>query len=339
MTIEPSVILRGWGRVLTGYHPSISIEITRECPLRCPGCYAYNPDHLHSFGSLRSMPEHRGQSLVDGVLDLVRRERPLHVSIVGGEPLLRTTELDILLPRLSEMGVAVRVVTSAVREIPPDWARIKDVSFAVSIDGLAPEHDQRRAPATYDEILKNVRGHSVVVHCLVTGLMTRRPGYLDEFLSFWSERPEVARIWFSLYTPQRGERTPEVLSPDDRFDVCDELESLRPKFAKLELPYGVVDGYRAPPASPDECIFARWVPAFAPDLATRVSPCQLGGDPDCSQCGCMPAAGLKALGDYRLLGILPIRSVAHASTALGETLRRRREAALGGLRAGNPMPD
>src|SRR5437660_1366763 len=39
-------IITAWGRILRGYTPSLSIEITRECPLRCPGCYAYGDDHL-----------------------------------------------------------------------------------------------------------------------------------------------------------------------------------------------------------------------------------------------------------------------------------------------------
>ena len=39
-------IITAWGRILRGYNPSLSIEITRECPLRCPGCYAYGDEHL-----------------------------------------------------------------------------------------------------------------------------------------------------------------------------------------------------------------------------------------------------------------------------------------------------
>ena len=39
-------IVQAWGKILTGYRPNLSIEITRECPLRCPGCYAYGDDHL-----------------------------------------------------------------------------------------------------------------------------------------------------------------------------------------------------------------------------------------------------------------------------------------------------
>ncbi len=38
--------LAGWGRILAGMPPMLSIEITRECPLRCPGCYAYEDQHL-----------------------------------------------------------------------------------------------------------------------------------------------------------------------------------------------------------------------------------------------------------------------------------------------------
>lgn len=39
-------VFRAWGTILAGYRPNLSIEITRECPLRCPGCHAYGGDHL-----------------------------------------------------------------------------------------------------------------------------------------------------------------------------------------------------------------------------------------------------------------------------------------------------
>ena len=87
--MRPTDLFPAWGRVLRGYKPFLSIEITRECPLRCPGCYAYEPGHLGSAGPLRQLSDYRGEALVRGVLGLVRRFRPLHVSIVGGEPLVR----------------------------------------------------------------------------------------------------------------------------------------------------------------------------------------------------------------------------------------------------------
>src|SRR6185436_12836374 len=158
-------LVRAWGRILTGYYPSLSVEITRECPLKCPGCYAYEPEHLGQLGPLRSVADYNGEKLINGVLDLVRRYRPLHVSIVGGEPLVRFRELNVLLPRLSEMGIAVQVVTSAVRTIPSVWASINKLTLSVSIDGLQPEHDERRKPATYERIIKNIQGHRINVHC------------------------------------------------------------------------------------------------------------------------------------------------------------------------------
>ena len=306
------------GHILRGYYPSISIEITRECPLRCPGCYAYEPEHLGEVGPLNSLADYKGQELIDGVLGLVRRYRPLHVSIVGGEPLVRFRELDILLPRLSKMGLNVQLVTSAVRQIPPAWSHINKLHLAVSIDGLQPEHDARRKPATYQRILKNIEGHRITVHCTVTRQMSGREGYFEEFLSFWCARPEVKKIWFSLFTPQVGAESEEILSPEDRTQVLADLIGLRRAFPKLYLPDLVVAGFRKPPQSPAECIFARTTLNFTADLKNRVTPCQFGGEPDCRQCGCFASAGLKAVGDHRFLGLFPARALYNASDAIGK---------------------
>src|SRR5712672_2670770 len=143
-------VLTAWGRILKGYAPALSIEITRECPLHCPGCYAYGEDHLGGDLRLRELRDFKGQALIDGVLGLVDRHRPLHLSIVGGEPLVRYRELDTLLPILAARGVYTQLVTSAVREIPIAWRGLRRLQIVVSIDGLQPEHDARRAPATYD---------------------------------------------------------------------------------------------------------------------------------------------------------------------------------------------
>jgi hypothetical protein len=74
---EESDVLRVWGRVLRGHTPFLSIEITKECPLRCPGCYAYSPDDLGAVTTLRQLSDYRGQDLVTAALALVRRVRPV----------------------------------------------------------------------------------------------------------------------------------------------------------------------------------------------------------------------------------------------------------------------
>src|SRR5205085_3147529 len=98
-------IFPAWGRILAGHTPALSIEITRECPLRCPGCYAYGDDHLGGDLTLREIRDFKGQELIDGVLNLVAERKPLHVSIVGGEPLVRFRELNTLLPTLAARGI------------------------------------------------------------------------------------------------------------------------------------------------------------------------------------------------------------------------------------------
>src|ERR1700721_2760509 len=105
-------VLAAWGRILNGNVPMLSIEITRECPLSCPGCYAYGDTHLGGGATLRELSDFRGDALVEGVVGLVRKHKPLHVSLVGGEPLVRHRELSRILPQLSEMGVFALVVTS-----------------------------------------------------------------------------------------------------------------------------------------------------------------------------------------------------------------------------------
>ena len=315
-------IFDAWGRILTGYHPALAIEITRECPLQCPGCYAYGEDHLGGDLTLRELHDYKGQALVDGVIDLVDSRHPLHVSIVGGEPLVRHKELGAILPLLSARGIHVQVVTSAVRQIPPEWATIPRLTIVVSIDGLQPEHDARRTPATYDRILQHIVGHQIVVHCTVTHQQVNRPGYLEEFLKFWSARKEARKIWFSLYTPQLGERSEERLTPHDRTLVIADLRALRLRYPKLEAPAGLLDSYAEPPQSPDECLFARTTVSISANLTTRITPCQFGGTPDCANCGCVASAGLSALARHRVMGFVPVRALFTGSVMVGEGVRR-----------------
>jgi MoaA/NifB/PqqE/SkfB family radical SAM enzyme len=311
-------VLRIWGGVLRGHTPFLSIEITRECPLRCPGCYAYSPDHLGSLTTLRQLSDYRGADLVAGVVALVRRIRPVHISIVGGEPLVRYRELNELLPVLDRMGIEVQLVTSAVRPIPAEWKSIGALHLVVSIDGLAPEHDRRRTPATYDRILKHIAGQSVAVHCTVTRQMLQRKTYLIDFSRFWSDRPEVHKIWFSIYTPQEGDSSEERLQPRDRETLFEQLSTAAAEFPKVHLPRVVLEGYRNPPQSPGECTFARLSTCISADLKTRIGPCQFGGKPVCTECGCMASAGMHAVAGMKLGGLIPFSAILNASIRLGQ---------------------
>jgi MoaA/NifB/PqqE/SkfB family radical SAM enzyme len=323
--MHTSAVLRAWGSILAGRTPALSIEITRECPLRCPGCYAYGPDHLGGGETLRDLNDYRGQALIDGVLEIVDRARPLHISLVGGDPLVRYRELEVLVPQLLARGVHVQIVTSAFRRLPDSWIGARGLTVAVSIDGLAPEHDARRKPATYDRILKNIAGHRITVHCTITAQMLSRESYLDEFLEFWSAREEAARVWFSLFTPQRGEELPECLSPQQRRSVVEQFSLLRLKYPKLTMGKSVIREFLNPPSSPSDCIFSQTTETISADLETRITPCQFGGNPDCAQCGCYASMALASIGAHRLGGVVPVGAIFRASIAVGRRVSRLRD--------------
>jgi sulfatase maturation enzyme AslB (radical SAM superfamily) len=319
-----SQIVQAWGKILKGEVPSLSIEITKECPLKCPGCYAYEPAHLGGGQTLRDLNDRRGQSLVDGVLEVVDRLKPLHLSIVGGDPMVRYRELELMIPPLLARGIHVQIVTSAFRTMGPSWARLERLHVVVSIDGLQAEHDARRAPATYDRILRNIAGQRITIHCTVTGQMMKRPGYLAEFLEFWTPRPEIKKVWFSLFTPQVGDQLPEILSSDERQRAITDMMQLRKQYPKLDMPEVVIRQFASPPQSPQDCVFALTTLTLSADLKTMITPCQFGGNPDCTSCGCFASMGLAAVAAHKLGGILSVGTIFQTSIKIGRNRAKYR---------------
>src|SRR3954452_4565880 len=124
-SMKKSEVIHAWARILSGRAPSLSIEITKECPLRCPGCYAFDEHHLGGTTVLRQLSDFKGDELVTRILAVIDEHKPLHVSLVGGDPLVRYRELDLLIPQIESRGVHTQVVTSAFRPISAAWQQYK----------------------------------------------------------------------------------------------------------------------------------------------------------------------------------------------------------------------
>jgi MoaA/NifB/PqqE/SkfB family radical SAM enzyme len=322
--MRKSEVLQAWATILSGRAPSLSIEITKECPLRCPGCYAFDAGHLGGETQLRQLSDFKGEELVNRVLGVIDELKPLHVSLVGGDPMVRYRELEQLIPQIERRGVHTQIVTSAFRVIPPAWKEHPKLNVVVSIDGLQPEHDARRHPATYERILKNIEGARVTIHCTITSQIVERAGYLDEFLAFWSGRKEIAKVWFSIFTPQIGAMDVEILTPAQRAQVIAELLKLRVKYPVLDMPEAVLRELASPPTNPAECIFARTTETISADLKTHITPCQFGGKPDCEQCGCIASMGLAAVGHHKVVGSLTAGQIFMWSDRVGKRWKRLR---------------
>lgn len=309
----------------------LSIEITRECPLSCPGCYAYNETHLGGEVVLRDLVDKRGDELVDGVIALVKKHRSLHVSLVGGEPMIRHRELSRIIPQIVALGAWPMVVTSAVIPIPPEWTANEKVRVTISVDGLPEHHDVRRKPATYERILKNIKDCRVNVHLTVTQPMMERDNYLDEYFAFWNGRPETRSIWLSTYTPQVGEQAPEMLTAESKRRLVAKFPDWRKAYPKLLMFGKSGDAFMRPPQNPQECTFATMSANYSADLRTRVEPCIFGGTPDCSQCGCAVSIAMHCLQDYRIKGPLKAGHFVRGSMKIGRFVN--------GLRNGGAKPE
>src|SRR5437763_11018668 len=104
--------------------------------------------------------------------------------------------------------------------------------------------------------MKNIVGNNVTVHCTITGQMMKRPGYLQEFLDFWTPRHEIRKVWFSLFTPQIGDQLEEMLTADERARAITEMLDLRRKYEKLDMAEGLIKQFSAPPPKPADGVFA-----------------------------------------------------------------------------------
>jgi hypothetical protein len=238
--------------------------------------------------------------------------------------MIRHRELSRILPVLGEMGIHTLLVTSGIIPIPKEWMNIPRLRVAVSVDGLPEHHDVRRKPATYERILANIQGMTVNIHWVITRPMLERRGYLDEYLAFWSARPEVHRIWASTYSPQVGEESPEMLTTENRQELLWQLPRLGHHYPKFFVNERIVRAFLEPPRDPGECLFARMSRNYSADLNTPVEPCVLGGTPDCHQCGCIASVGLHSVDSVKVVGSLKVSHLVSASMAVGKWMARFR---------------
>ena len=220
------------------------------------------------------------------------------------------------------------VVTSGIIPVPMEWMKFSRFRVAVSIDGLPEDHDVRRKPATYVRILKNIEGRNVNIHWVITRPMLQRREYLEEYVSFWSGRPEVDHIWVSVYTPQIGETSPETLTATDRARLAEELPKLATKYSKFLMNDGIGQAILRPPSSPDVCVFSKMSMNYSADLRSRVEPCVFGGTPDCSQCGCAISSALHWIKSIKVAGPLRVSHLIEGSIRAGRFANRFRTRAV-----------
>jgi hypothetical protein len=153
----------------------------------------------------------------------------------------------------------------------------------------------------------------------------KRSGYLAEFLEFWTPRPEIKKVWFSLFTPQVGDQMPEIVGSEERARAIADMTQLRKHYPKLDMPQAVIRQFASPPQRPKDCVFALTTQTLSADLQTKITPCQFGGNPDCASCGCVASMGLASVAAHKLGGILSVGTIFKASVKIGQNRTKSRE--------------
>ena len=116
-------------------------EINTICDLRCRLCYL---PHYNSNGPDQRQTEYILQQILDAGL--------FYVVLLGGEALLRS-DLEILVRRLRDAGVFVKLITNGMQLTPRRAAKLAEVGLnqiEVSFDGLcAITHEASRGEGTF----------------------------------------------------------------------------------------------------------------------------------------------------------------------------------------------
>jgi hypothetical protein len=102
------------------------------------------------------------------------------------------------------------------------------------------------------------------------------------------------------------------------------LRRLRTVYSKLDMYDAQIREFANPPESPEDCIFAQTTTIISADLKTQVLPCQLGGKPDCSQCGCVASMGMAAVGHHRVAFGVTAGQLFTISNRIGKKVRKLR---------------
>jgi MoaA/NifB/PqqE/SkfB family radical SAM enzyme len=195
---------------------------TRNCNLRCKGCYA----SAHSTTN---------ETIPFSTLDRIITEKTElwgshYTTWVGGEPTVYRSEgkdiLDVAERHQDNMFLMFTNGTLIDKEMARRMADLGNVVPQVSVEGFEKETDQRRGAGVFNRILKafeNMREAGVAFGIAMTPM---RHNYelltSDEFIDFYFNKQKVTLAWVFQYMPiGRGYNLELMLTPEQRLRLLD----------------------------------------------------------------------------------------------------------------------
>lgn len=195
---------------------------TRNCNLRCKGCYA----------SARSKTN---ETIPFSILDRIITEKTElwgshYTTWVGGEPTVYQSEgkdiLDMAERHTDNMFLMFTNATLIDKPMARRMADLGNIVPQVSVEGFEKETDGRRGTGVFKRILRafeNMRDAGVAFGIAVTPM---RHNYelltSDEFLDFYFNKQKATLAWVFQYMPiGRGYNLELMLTPEQRLRLLD----------------------------------------------------------------------------------------------------------------------
>ena len=293
-----------------------SIDVSKECNLRCSHCYFFEggDGDAPAYGNSPELSVDEWIAKLERLKGTTSRLKfPFfQCTWVGGEPLIRKELID----RGRKYFRFNTVVTNGTIPLP-DWP---DVSWYISIDGDEETHERiRRRKGIYRRAMRQVSerpGLSVTIAYCVT---RENVGCIEQAIVDWS-RAGARNMTFDFYTPigDMCDRDDGLFLPlAERDVVLDKLLALKAIYGDFfVLPERAFRLMKSDVSRQitDRCLFSRKAFAFGPD-GVQKEKCMLGPKADCDRCGCVVPFYLASLTDRR-------RILADLSDELSHAARR-----------------
>lgn len=271
-----------------------SIDVTKECNLRCRHCYFFEQDE--AYGDDDSSIEVWEAKL----RDLKRTARPwefpfLQCTWVGGEPLLRRR----LIERCRKYFRYNTVVTNGTIPLP-HWP---DVSWYISIDGDEELHEYiRDKKGIYKRAIRNVREHPDLNVTIAYCITKQNARCVERAVRDWAEAG-ARHITFDFYTPIETIDEDLWMDFDERDAMLDKLIALKRIYGDFfvlpERAFHLMKSDRCKRVT-DNCLFSKKSFAFGPQ-GTLKEKCMMGPKADCDRCGCVVPFYMASLVDRRMI--------------------------------------
>ncbi len=270
----------------------VSIDVSKECNLRCKHCYFFEQDYIDS--------ELDVDMWIDKLEALKRtstmKEFPfMQCTWVGGEPLIRKD----LIERGRKYFRWNTVVTNGTIPLP-NWP---DVNWYISIDGDEALHEEiRNKKGIYRRAMQNLKDHPDLQVTIAFCITKQNAHCLETVVKDWYEAG-AGHISFDFYTPIETINEPMWLPFDERDRVLDQLIALKRIYQDFFIiPERVLRLMKQDicRSVTDHCMFSTHSTSFGPTGAIKEK-CMMGPKADCDRCGCVVPFYMASLTDRQLI--------------------------------------